>query len=175
MAENNHPHIKVIENMKSISPMISLIEDSKLTFIKENISQHLHSSQIKLLKEANKHSKPHHKKVRIAQYKKLLENPEQMDSLFELHKTLYIKKYQKLENKGLVEVDVECEDLPYDVKLTQKGMDLLDEIKNLESQWQEIVLNEVEDCDKLLEILKQVTKNALPINYNHKKQQKFVF
>jgi hypothetical protein len=175
MSENNHPHFKVIENMKDISPMIALIEDSKLTYIKENISQHLHSSQIKLLKDANKHSKPHHKKVRISQYKKLLENPEQMDNLFELHKKLFIKKYQKLENKGLVEVDTECDDLPYDVKLTQKGIDLLAEIKYLESQWQEIVLNDVEDCDKLLEILKQVTHNALPINYNHKKQQKFVF
>lgn len=175
MADNNHPHIKVINNMKDISPLIALIEDSKLTYIKENISQHLHSSQIKLLKEANKHSKPHHKKVRIAQYKKLLETPEQMDNLFELHKNLFIKKYQKLENKGLVEVDTECEELPYDVKLTQKGIDLLDEIKDLESQWQDIVLKDVEDCDKLLETLKQVTQNALPINYNHKKQQKFVF
>ena len=53
--------------------------------------------------------------------------------------------------------------------------DLLDEIKDLESQWQEIVLKDVEDSDKLLEILKQVTQNALPINYKHKKQQKFVF
>lgn len=48
MSDNNHPHFKVIENMKDISPMIALIEDSKLTYIKENISQHLHSSQIKL-------------------------------------------------------------------------------------------------------------------------------
>ena len=155
MAENNHPHVNVINNMNDISPMIALIEDSKLTFIKENLSKHLHSSQIKLLKDANKHSKPHHKKVRIAQYKKLLENPEQMDNLFELHKKLFIKKYQKLENKGLVEVNTECDEL--------------------ESQWQEIVLKDVEDSDKLLEIFKQVTQNALPINYKHKKQQKFVF
>ena len=52
---------------------------------------------------------------------------------------------------------------------------MLAEIKDLESQWQEIVLKDVEDSDKLLEILKQVTQNALPINYKHKKQQKFVF
>lgn len=175
MAENNHPHVNVINNMNDISPMIALIEDSKLTFIKENLSKHLHSSQIKLLKDANKHSKPHHKKVRIAQYKKLLENPEQMDNLFELHKKLFIKKYQKLENKGLVEVNTECDELPYDVKLTQQGIDLLAEIKDLESQWQEIVLKDVEDSEELLEILKQVTQNALPINYKHKKQQKFVF
>ncbi len=173
MAENAHPHKKVIDNM-NIYQMISLIDDSKYTYIKENISTHLHTSQIKLLKDVNKHSKPHHKKVRIEQYKKLLETPEKMDNLFELHKKLYIKKYQKLENKGLVEVNTDCENLPYDVTLTQKGIDLLIEIKDLEAQWQEIVLEDVDD-EKLLEELRKVTHNSLPINYNHKKQQKFVF
>ncbi len=175
MVDNNHPHCSIINSMEEIAPMISLIEESKLTFIKENLSQHLHSSQIKLLKDANKHSKPHHKDVRKIQFKKLLENPEKMDSLFELHKNLYIKKYQKLENKGLVEVNTECEDLPYDVTLTQNGTDLLDEIKELESKWEEVVLKDVEGKEKLIEILREVTQNALPINYNHKKQQKFVF
>ena len=175
MAENNHPHHKVIENMKDIYPMISLINDSKLNYIKENISIHLHTSQIALLKDVNKHAKPHHRKVRVAQYAKLCQNPEQMDNHYELHKKLYINKYQKLEKKGLVEVNLECDDLPYDVTLTEKGVELLKEIISLEAQWQEIVLKDVEDSDKLLESLKQVTQNALPINYNHKKQQKFVF
>ena len=175
MAENSHPHKKVIDNMKNIYQMISLIEESKSTYVKDNLSIHLHISQIKLLKEARKHSKPHHKNVRKLQYKKLLEKPEEMDALFELHKKLFIKKYEKLQNKGLVTVDTECEDLPYDVTLTQEGVDLLQEINDLEAKWQEIVLEDVEDAEKLLESLKQVTQNALPINYNHKKQQKFVF
>lgn len=175
MAQINHPHQKVIENMNDIYPMISLINDSKINYIKENLSIHLHTSQLTLLKDAKKHSKPHHRRVRVAQYKKLCETPEQMDSHYELHRRLYIKKYQKLEQKGLVEVNVECEDLPYDVTLTQKGVELLKQINDLETQWQEIVLKDVEDSDKLIELLKQVTQNALPINYNHKKQQKFVF
>lgn len=175
MSENNHPHIRIIENMKSIAPLVSMIEESRLTYIKENLSLHLHSSQIKLLKEANKHSKPAHKKVRVEKYKELMENPDQVNNLFDLHKNLFIKKYQKLEKKGLVEVNCDCEELPYDVTLTQKGNDILAEIKDLESQWQEVVLKDVEDAEVLLEGLKAVSKNALSINYNHKKQQKFIF
>lgn len=175
MAEKEHIHMSIIDNMKNIAPLIAMIEESRLTYIKDNLSQHLHSSQIKLLKEANKHSKPAHKKLRVEKYQKLLENPDQMGDLFELHKNLYIKKYQKLEKKGLVEVNTECEDLPYDVTLTQKGIDIMAEIKNLEAKWQEVVLKEVEDSEALLQCLKQVTKEALPITYNHKKQQKFVF
>lgn len=175
MAENNHTHMKIIDNMKSIAPLISMIEESRLTYIKENLSQHLHSSQIKLLKEAFKHSKPAHKKVRIEKYQKLQENPDQIGGLFELHKNLYIEKYQKLEKKGLVEVNTECEDLPYDVIVTQKGMDILAEIKDLESQWQDIVLEKVEDNEVLLESLKTLAKDALTITYNNKKQRKFIF
>lgn len=161
--------------MKDIYPLISLIDESKLTYVKENLSTHLHSSQIKLLKDVNKHAKSHHKNVRIAQYKKLSENPENLDSLYELHKKLYINKYQKLEKKGLVEVNLEVENLPYDVTLTQNGKKLLDEISELESKWQEIVLEDVEDSEQFLKQLKKVAQKALPINYNHKKQQKFVY
>lgn len=175
MAENDHPHIRIINNMKSIAPLVSMVEESRLTFIKENLSLHLHSSQIKLLKEANKHSKPAHKKVRVEKYGKLLENPDQINNLFDLHKNLYIEKYQKLEKKGLVEVNTDCEELPYDVTLTQKGKDVLAEIRDLEAQWQDIVLKDVENSEVLLESLKQVSQNALSINYNHKKQQKFIF
>ena len=161
--------------MKNVYPMFSIIDESKYTYVKENLSKHLHTSQIKLLKEANKHSKPHHRQVRVNQYKKLLENSDEIDGLFELHKKLFIKKYKKLENKGLVVVDEDTEDLPYDVTLTQAGVDLLNEINDLESKWQDIVLECVDDKEQFLETLKIVTQNALPINYNHKKQQKFVF
>lgn len=174
MAENNHPHKKSIDNM-GFHQMISLIDESKSTYVKENLSIHLHTSQIKLLKEAKKHSKPHHKKIRIIKYKKLLEKPEEMDSLFELHKKLFIKKYEKLQKKGLVNVDTECEDLPYDVTLTQEGIDLLQEIDDLEVKWKDVVLENVEDAEKLVDSLRQVTHNSLPISYNHKKQLKFVF
>ena len=38
--------------------------------LKKNLSQHLHTKQIMLLKKAN--SKAHHKKARIDQYKKII-------------------------------------------------------------------------------------------------------
>lgn len=56
---------------------------------------------------------------------------------------IFIKKYQKLENKGLVEVNTECEDLPYDVILTQKGLELIDEIKDLEKEWNDIIVKDI--------------------------------
>ncbi len=175
MAENNHPHKNVISNMKDLYPMISIINESKLTYVKDNLSKHLHSSQIELLKVVRKHSKAHHRKVRVSQYKQLQNNPEQMDDLYKLHENLYIKKYRKLEKKGLVVVDTDCEDLPFDVTLTDDGVLLLDEINQLEAKWEEIVFEDVDNKEQFLEELKKVTQKAVPINYNHKKQQKFVF
>lgn len=174
MAENNHPHKNVIDNYENIYPMVSLIDESKTTYVRDNLPIHLHASQVKLLKEANKHSKPHHKALRINKYKNLKDS-EKTDKLFELHVKLYIKKYQKLEAKELVTVDTQSEDLPFDVELTEKGKDILKQITELEAQWEEVVLDGVEDKEKLLELVKQVANNALPINYKHKKQQKFVF
>lgn len=175
MTEGNYPHKEAIDNLEIISPLISIMEESKNTYVKENLSQHLHLREIQLLRKANSHSKPLHKKARIAQYKKLQENPEEINNIFELHKNIFIKKYQKLENKGLVEVNTECEDLPYDVTLTQKGLELIDEIKDLEKQWNDIIMEDLEESDKLLELLKEAIHKAAPINHNHKKQQKFVF
>lgn len=59
-----HPHKKAIENM-SASDLIGVIEESKMTYVRENLSIFLHESQIKLLKQVKKHDKPHHKKIRI--------------------------------------------------------------------------------------------------------------
>lgn len=174
MADVKHPHKNVINNYKNIFPMVSLIAESKTTYVREKLPIHLHASQVKLLKEAFKHQKPHHKAVRVNQYKKLKENSE-IDSLFELHTKLYIKKYQKLEAKGLVTVNVEAEDLPFDVTLTDKGEEILKEIQSLEAEWEGVVLEGVEDKEQLLDLIKIVANNALPINYKHKKQQKFVF
>ena len=71
-----------------------------------------------------------------------------INNIFEFHKNIFIKKYQKLENKGLVEVNTECEDLPYDVILTQKGLELIDEIKDLEKEWNDIIVKNIEESDK---------------------------
>ncbi|WP_323735735.1 hypothetical protein PXD04_07535 [Methanosphaera sp. ISO3-F5] len=174
MADNKHPHKNVIDNYENIYPMVTLIDQSKTTYVRENLPIHLHASQIKLLKEANKHQKPHHKAVRINQYKKLKESGKE-DKLFELHTELYIKKYEKLENKGLLTVNTDTDELPFDAILTEKGEEILNQINELEAQWEEVVLEGVEDKEKLLEQIKIVANNALPINYNHKKQQKFVF
>ena len=54
-----HPHVKAIENMNA-SSFISIIEESKLTYVRDNLEMHLHESQVKLLKRVKKHEKPHH-------------------------------------------------------------------------------------------------------------------
>ena len=48
-----HPHNKSIMNMNA-SSLISIIEESKITYVRENLDIHLHRSQIKLLKEVMK-------------------------------------------------------------------------------------------------------------------------
>ena len=168
-------HKNVIDNYENLYPMVSLIDESKTIYVIEKLEIHLHTSQIKLLKEAKKHSKAHHKRARTKQYQKLLKEPDQLEGLFEIHKKLYIKKYQKLEEKGLVTLDTECEDLPYDVSLTEKGEEILKQINKLEIEWEEVVLNGVEDKEGLIELMKQVANNAITINYKHKKGRKFVF
>ena len=171
-----HPHEKFIENTKELYPLISLINESKTTHIRKNLSLHLHTSQINLMKQTKKHQKPHHRKIRIIQYQKLLNNPESLDDKFELHKRLYIAKYKKLEKKGLVIVNENPEeDLPFDVTLTDKGEEIIQEINKLEKEWEEIVTKDMDNKEEFLEQLKQMAKIVLPINYKFKKQQKFVF
>ena len=118
-----HPHFKAIEKMNA-SSFISIIEESKLTYVRDNLDIHLHESQVKLLKRVKKHEKPHHKRIRIKSYKKA----EKTD-LFKLHEKLYLKSYKKLAKKGLIEIDESPENgLPYDCSLTEKGIEVLDEI-----------------------------------------------
>ena len=74
-----HPHIKAIENMNA-SSLIGIIEESKMTYVRENLSIFLHESQVKLLKQVKKHEKPHHKRIRIKQFEKA-----DKDDLFILH------------------------------------------------------------------------------------------
>lgn len=161
-----HPHIKAIENMDA-SSWIGIIGESKLTYVRDNLDVHLHESQVKLLKQVKKHEKPHHKRIRIRQYEKA----EKTD-LFKLHEELYLKSYKKLAKKGLIEIDEEPENgLPYDCSLTDKGVETLDEISRLESEWEEVI--GITDADR--DVLKQLALNSFEISYNHKKKLDFIF
>ena len=162
-----HPHIDVISNMKA-SNLLRVIEESKYTYIRENLTIHLHESQIKLLKQVRRHNKPHHKKVRIQQYKKI----DEKSDLFVLHEEKYLENYKKLAKKDLVIVDENPENgLPFDVSLTGKGQEILTEICYLEDMWEE----EIGLTDDDREVLKKLALNSYEITYNHKKNQKFIF
>lgn len=162
-----HPHEKAIGNMPA-SKLVGIIEESKMTYVRENLSIHLHESQVKLLKQVQKHEKPHHKKIRIKQFEKIDKN----DDLFKLHLGLYLKKYQKLEKYGLIDIDLNPDNgLDYDCSLTEKGKEILDEIAGLEKDWEGIV--GITDEDR--EILKTIALNSFEISYNHKKKRGFIF
>lgn len=161
-----HPHNKAIENMNA-SSLISIIEESKMTYVRENLSVSLHESQVKLLKQVKKHEKPHHKRIRIKQYEKAEKN-----EWFKIHLDLYLKNYQKLAKKGLIEVDEAPENgLAYDCSLTDKGVAVLNEIAGLESEWESVV--GINDDD--LEVIRNIALNSFEISYNHKKKRGYIF
>lgn len=161
-----HPHEAAIANMPAAS-LIGIIEESKITYVRENLSIFLHASQIKLLKQVKKHEKPHHKKIRVKQFEKA-----KKDDLFNVHLGLYLKKYQKLERLELIEIDLHPNNgLEYDCKLTEKGLDILDEISNLEDEWEQVV--GIDDVDR--EVLKKLALDSFEISYNHKKKKGFIF
>ena len=162
----SHPHEKAISKMPA-SALIGIIEESKMPYVRENLSIFLHESQIDLLKQVKKHEKPHHKKIRIKQFEKA-----KKDDLFNLHLGLYLKKYEKLAKIGLIEVDKEPNNgLEYDCKLTPNGIEVLDEISKLEIQWEDIAgIN-----DESREVLKDIALNSFKISYKHKKKQGFIF
>ena len=76
-----HPHVNVISEMEDASKLIDIIHESKISYVRSNLSIHLHESQIKLLKNVDKHSKKHHRKVRVRQYAKISDD----DKHFKLH------------------------------------------------------------------------------------------
>ncbi|MBR6928203.1 MAG: hypothetical protein IKH62_04145 [Methanobrevibacter sp.] len=161
-----HPHKDAIAKMPA-SALIGVIEESKMTYVRENLSIFLHESQIKLLKQVKKHEKPHHKKIRVKQFEKA-----KKDDLFNLHLGLYLKKYEKLAKLGLVEVDKQPNNgLEYDCTLTSEGIKILDEISDLESEWEGIV--GITDTDA--EVLKEIALNSFEISYRHKKKKGFIF
>ena len=162
----DHPHIKAIENMDA-SSLISIISESKMTYVRENLSIPLHESQVKLLKQVKKHEKPHHKRIRIKEYEKA-----EKDDLFNLHLGLYLNKYKKLAKYDLIEIDLNPSNgLEYDCTLTPKGISILDEISSLEKEWEGIV--NINDDD--LEVLKKLALDSFEITYRHKKKRGFIF
>ena len=161
-----HPHKKAISDMDA-SSLIGIIEESKMTYVRENLSIFLHESQIKLLKRVKKHEKPHHKKVRIRGYEKA-----EKDDLFNMHLGLYLNKYKKLEKNGLIEIDLNPDNgLAYDCFLTSKGIEILDEISGLEKEWEETV----GICEEDREVLKRLALDSFEISYKHKKKKGFIF
>lgn len=161
-----HPHIKAIENMEA-SSLIDIIEESKMIYVRENLSIFLHRSQVKLLKQVRKHEKPHHKRIRIREYEKA-----EKDDLFNMHLGLYLNKYKKLEKIGLIEIDLNPDNgLAYDCTLTVKGIEVLDEIASLEKDWEDIV--GISDDD--LKSLRKLALDSFEISYNHKKKKGFIF
>ena len=161
-----HPHNKSIINMNA-SSLISIIEDSKITYVRENLDIHLHRSQIKLLKEVRKHEKPHHKRIRVKRYEEA-----EKDDLFDLHLDLYLNRYEKLAKKGLIEIDENPENgRPYDCYLTDKGKEILEEIDKLEMEWEKVV--HIDEND--LEVLRRMAVDSFGISYKHKKNQNFIF
>lgn len=161
-----HPHNDAIAKMPA-SALIGIIEESKMTYVRENLSIFLHESQIKLLKQVKKHEKPHHKKIRIKQFEKA-----KKDDLFNMHLGLYLKKYEKLAKIGLIEIDKNPDNgLAYDCTLTEKGLEVLDEIDSLEHEWESVV--NINDDD--LKVLKKLALDSFEISYNHKKKKGFIF
>ena len=161
-----HPHRNAVANMNA-SSLIGIIEESKMTYMRENLSIPLHESQVKLLKQVKKHDKPHHKKIRVKQFEKA-----EKTELFNLHLDLYLKKYKKLAKKGLIEVDESPDNaLAYDCTLTEKGKDVLDEIARLESEWEDVIGISKDD----LEVLRNLALNSFEISYRHKKKRDFIY
>lgn len=161
-----HPHVNAIEKMNPAS-LINIIEESQMTYVRENLSVFLHRSQIVLLKQVRKHEKPHHKRIRIRQYEKA-----EKDDLFNMHLGLYLKKYEKLAKIGLIEIDKNPDNgLVYDCTLTEKGLEVLDEIDSLEREWESVV--NINDDD--LKVLKKLALDSFEISYKHKKKKGFIF
>ena len=157
-----HPHVKTISQMEDASKLVDIIADSKSAYVRDNLSIHLHESQIKLLKNVVKHSKPHHRRIRVRQYAKIND-----DKHFDLHSKLYLKKYKKLERLELVEI-LDVDDLPYDVVLTDKGQKIIDEIVSLEKEWADKV-----GCN--IDVLREMALNSFEYSYKFKKKQKYQF
>ena len=115
--KTNHPHKKVIESVDNLSVLVTILYNSKIAYVKKNLSIHLHKREISLLSDIQKHTKPHHKKVRIAKYQEI----DKESKHFQLHQEIFLKRYKKLEKKDIIKLEYECDNgLPYDMTFTQK-------------------------------------------------------
>lgn len=56
---------------------------------------------------------------------------------------------------------------------TQKGLSILDEISNLEKEWNELVMDDI-DGD-IIPLLQKITFNAMDISYNIQKETKNIY
>ena len=84
---------------------------------------------------------------------------------------LYLNRYEKLVKKGLIKIDKNPDNgLPYDCFLTDKGKEILDEIDELEKEWEKIV-----HINDDLEVLRRIAIDSFEISYRHKKKQNFIF
>ena len=72
----------------------------------------------------------------------------------------------------LIEIDKEPNNgLEYDCTLTPKGVEILDEISDFESEWESVVGID----DDAREVLRELALNSFEISYRHKKKQGFIF
>ncbi|WP_158005542.1 hypothetical protein [Methanosphaera sp. WGK6] len=47
---NKHPHNTIIKNMDDISYLITVLNDSKIAYVKKNLSIHLHEKELSLIR-----------------------------------------------------------------------------------------------------------------------------
>ena len=57
MIDMAHPHVDAISSMEDASKLIDIISESKINYVRSNLSIPLHESQIKLLKNASQNVK----------------------------------------------------------------------------------------------------------------------
>ncbi|RAP44125.1 MAG: hypothetical protein BZ136_09060 [Methanosphaera sp. rholeuAM74] len=172
MSNYNHKHVQIIKSRNKYHYLISILEDSMTTYTVDNLSIHLHPSQIKLLKRVRKYSKKHHHNLRVEKYSKISADISD-DKHFNIHKKKYLERYKKLEKLGLIDVDTDSEELPFEYTLTSNGISILEEIDKLEGEWEKIVFKEMNN--ELLDNLKDASINAQEITYNSRKAKKYIF
>lgn len=169
-----HKHNKAIENNENMGELIDLLAKSKESFIKSNLSIHLHSRELTLIADIKKHNKPHHKKARVAKYAKMMQDEDEICKKYEIHKKIYLNRYKKLENKGLITINMDVDDLPYELTFTEKGNEVLNEISELSKTWEDKVCADFDEKSELIALLQKVSKNAIAYSYAHEKNKKCV-
>lgn len=170
-----HKHDKIIANYKNIGDLTDIISRSRQSYVLDNLSIPLKPGQLRLLEKIKKEQKPHHKQIRIKKYKQLINNDEATPEHYEEKQKKFIKKIKKLENKGLIKVDFEVDQLPYEIEFTNHGKEILNEIKTLQQKWEKQIFDNFENKDQLLQNLQQIAPKAAKISYANLKKQKEIY